>query len=208
MVGLAILIVNPILTRAESMTDNQKYLSEAEAHEQEFEVELEPERLREAYMALEGVNLREGYDPTIHRQLRAKCLSVWLNLVQLLDRYLDPNFDPRDVPEKIVEPPPVQGGVVLRPGADPALIADPKARAEYKKAIATNREKAIRFRLQINLHRLNERIPPRVEAFIRNSFSPTPDDQAELRTAIDKLIKNPRRKVELLKLLAPPHVEQ
>jgi hypothetical protein len=187
------------------MTNNQKYLSEAEAHEKEFEVELEPERLREAYMALENVNLQEEGDPGIHRQLRAKCLSIWLDLVQLLDRYLDPNFDPRDVPEKIVEPPPVQGGVVLRPGADPALIADPKARAEYKKAIAANRAKANRFRLQINLHRLNERIPPRVEAFIRASYTSAPADQRELKTAIDTMITNPRRKADLLKLLTPSH---
>ncbi len=185
------------------MQDNEKYLNAAQARAKEFEAEREPERLREAYMALENVILAQEHDPKTRGQLRTDSLSLWLHLLQLLDRFLDPNFNPEDVPEKLVQPPPTSGGIVLRPGADPALIDDPKVRAEYEKAIAANRAKADHYRLQINLRRLEERIPPRAEAFIRNSYTSAPGDQEELQTAIDGIMKNPQRKARLLKLLTP-----
>lgn len=184
------------------MTDNQKYLNEAQARVKEFEAELEPERLREAYMALEDVILVQETDPKSRARLRTNALSLWLHLLQLLDRFLDPKFNPEDVPEMLVQPPPTTGDVVYPPGADPALIDDPKARAEYEKAIAANRAKADHYRLQINLRRLDERITPRAEAFIRNFYTPAAIDQKELQTAIDEIIRDPRRKAGLLKLLS------
>jgi hypothetical protein len=185
------------------MTENEKYLKEALAHVKEFEAELEPERLHEAYMALENVIWTQERDPKARAQSRADCLSLWLHLLHMLDRFLDPDFNPKDFPEKLVQPPPTSGGIVYPPGADPVLIDDPKARAGYEKAIAANRAKADHYRLQINLRRLDERIPPRTEAFIRNSYTSAPGDQAELRTAIDAIIKDRQRKVDLLKLLRP-----
>ena len=184
------------------MSENEKYLKEAHAHTKEFEAQLEPERLRESSMALENVILAHEHDPKSRAQLRTDCLSLWLHVLQFLDRFLDPNFDPADVPTKLVQPPRTLGGVVYPPGADPAKIDDPNARAEYEKAIAANRAKADRYRLQTGLRRLNESIPPRAEAFIRNSYTSERHDQKELRTAIDTIIKDPRRKADLLKLLA------
>jgi hypothetical protein len=203
MMGLAILIATPILMRAKPMQQNQKYLEEAQAHAKKFEAELESERLREAAMALENVLLVQEHDPRTRAQLRTDCLTLWLQLLQLLDRFLDPNFNPEDVPTKLVQPPPTSGGVAYAPGADPALIDDPRARAEYEKAIANNRTKANHYRLQITLRRLEERIPPRAEAFIRNSYTPAPGDQEELKAAIDGIMQNPQRKAGLLKLLTP-----
>lgn len=181
------------------MTENQKYLKEAHTHTKEFETQLEPELLRSAYMALENVILAQENDPKLRAQLRMDCLFLWLYLLQLLDRFLDPGFNPNDVPEKLVQPPPIPGGVVLRPGADPALIDDPKARAEYEKAIAANRAKAEQYRLQINLRRLDEQITLRAEAFIRNSYTFAPSDREEVKTAILTTIKNPQRQEGLLR---------
>jgi len=186
------------------MTENQKYLKETRERIKGFEKELEPERLREAYMALENVSLAKEHVPKTRAQLRTDTLSLWLGLLQILDHHLDPDFNPEDGPEELVQPPPTSGGVVLRPGADPALIDDPTARAEYEKAIAANRAKANNYRLQIHLGRLNERITPRAEEFIRNSYTTAPDDQEELKTAIEKTIEDPRRKARLLELLTPP----
>lgn len=181
--------------------DNQSYLKEAGAHVEEFESQLEPERLREACQALENISLGAERDGGSRARLRAASLSLWLHLLQLLDRYRDPHFDPKDVPQKLVEPPPVPGGIVLRPGSDPALIDDPTVRADYQKAIAANRMKADRYRLQIQLGRLEERIGPRAEAFIRNAYGATARDRQEARTAIETLISNPRRLAGLVQLL-------
>jgi hypothetical protein len=199
---VAPLVINVILTKAGPMKDNEKYLTEAQARVKEFEVELEPELLREAYMDLENVILLQADEQT-HPLLRARSLSLWLHLLQLLDRFLDPKFNPDDVPQTGVQPPPTSKGIAYPAGADPALIDNPRARAEYEKAIAANRAKANHYRLQIILRRLNERIPPRAEAFIRNSYTSAPGDQEELRTAIEEIIKDPQRKGGLLKLLTP-----
>jgi hypothetical protein len=186
-------------TGANPMTNNEKYLKDTQAHAKDFEVGLEPERLREAYMALENVILAQEPDTNARIQLRATVLSSWLYLLQILDRFLDPNFNPNDVPEKFVQPPPLMGGVLLRPGADPALIDDPVARAEYEKAIAANRVKAEKYRLQVHLHRLDEQIPQRAEAFICNSYTFAPSDRDEVKAQILKMIKNPLRQAVLLK---------
>lgn len=187
------------------MKENQRYLDEARAHTKEFEADLEPERLREAAMALQNVILTRVHDPATRRQLRRESLSLWLYFLQLLDRFLDPKFNPDDVPGEGVQPPPTSGGVLYGPGADPALVDDPTARAEYEKAIAANRAKADRYRLQIHLRRLNGRIASQAEAFVRNSYTSDPGDQKELRAAIDEIIKDPHRKASLLKLLAATH---
>ena len=132
--------------------------------------------------------------------VRSAALAAWLRLLALLDRSLDPAFDPKDVPEKLVDPPPLPGGVRLRPGADPSRIPDPAARAQYEQAIAANRAKARHYRQQIHLRRLDERMPARADAFITGSYAATPRDQEQLRAAIDQTIQDPRRKAHLLGL--------
>jgi hypothetical protein len=186
-----------------SMTRNRKYLDEAEAHVKEFETEREPERLREAYMALENVSLSEEQDRVARAELRESCLSSWLRLLEVQDRFLDPAFNPKDVPPRLIQPPPTSGGVVYPPGADPTLIDDPVARTKYEDAVAANRAKLENYRLQVHLHRLDERLTPRAEAFIRDAYTSDPRDQAELRTALDQIITHPPRKAALSKLLSP-----
>ncbi len=186
------------------MTENQKYLDDARGRIREFEAGLEPERLREAYMALENVSLAKEHVSKTRARLRTDSLSLWLGLLQILDHHLDPNFNPEDGPEELVQPPRTSDGVVYPPGADPALIRDPRARAEYEKAIAANRAKVENYRLQIHLRRLDERITQRAKEFIRGSYRPASDDQEELKKAIEETIKDPGRKADLLKLLTPP----
>ena len=185
------------------MTENERYLKEAQTLAHEFEEQLEPERLRDAGMTLANVVLADEHDLKTRTQLRAKSLRLWLHLLDLLDRSLDPNFDPSDVPEKLVQPPPSPDGEVLRPGADPARIADPQARGEYEKAIAANRAKNKNYRIQLQLQRLNQQLTPQAETFIRNSYSSAIGDQKELSAAIDEVVKHPARKTQLAKLLKP-----
>lgn len=181
------------------MMENQRYLTEAHSHTNEFENQLEPDLLRLAYMALENVILAQESDPKLRAQLRADCLYLWLYLLQLLDRFLDPGFNPNDVPQKLIQPPPTTEGVVYPPGADPALIDDLGARAAYEQAICENEAKIAEYSLQVQLHRLDERITSRAEAFIRNSYTFTPSDRQEVKTAILQKIKNSQRQERLLK---------
>jgi hypothetical protein len=191
--------------KAEVMTDNQKNLNKAKARIKEFEAEREPERLREASLAIDDVNLPAERDPETRGQLRSSALSVWLQLLGILDRYVVPNFNPKDVPQTRVQPPPTSGGIVYPPGADPELIDDPKARAEYKKAIAENNAKTDRYRLQVELGRMSERISQRAKAFIKNSYTSSEQDQHELKSAIEKEVKDAARKADLLSVSRPNH---
>lgn len=201
---LAIPIASLTCAKVKTMTQNETYLDEFRTNAEEFQNTREPEHLREAYAALENVSLAEEQNPKTRSKLRKNTLSLWLGLLQILDDHLDAKFDPEDGPELLVEPPAIPGGVILRPGADPAKIKDPTLRAQYERAIAANRAKANNYRLQIHLGRLDERITPRAEEFIRNSYTKDPEDQEELKTGIETTIKDPKRKESLLKLLAPP----
>lgn len=187
--------------KANPMTGNQKCLNDAQKRIDEFKAELEPERLREAYIALANVDLDQERDPVTRARLRLDTFFSWMRLLQILDGFLDPKFDPGDVPAMLVQPPPTKDGVLYAPGADPTLIDDPKARSEYEKAIAENTTKAEHYRMQVHLRRLDERITPRVETFIRDSYASTPSDQQELRMAIEQTITAPARKSAVLRLL-------
>ena len=205
---LAIFIAISIFTETGNMTENEKFIKEAEEKIEAFKSEKEPERLRESSMALENIVLAKEHNTEIRKKMRSKSLNLWLTLLQILDKNLDPNFDSEDIPMRSIVPPPTSNGAAYPAGADPALIDDPKARAEYEKAIAENRKKTENYRLQIQLGRLNEKIPPRAENFIRNSFNDSMEDQEELRTAIEAKIEKPERKADLLKLLEPSQPPQ
>lgn len=197
---LVIFIAGSLFMRNNVMSENEKYLKEAREKIEAFKAEMETERLRESSAALGNVVLAKEHNAENRKKLRSESLDLWLTLLQILDKNLDPNFNPEDVPSMSVVPP-ASGGVAYPAGADPSLISDPEARAEYEKAVAENRKKAINHRLQVQLRRVNERITPRAENFIRNSFSDSPEDQKELRTAIEEKIEKPNRKADLLKIL-------
>jgi hypothetical protein len=194
---------NLLFRKKQTMTENNKYLQQAAAAIKAFETEKEPERLREAYVALENVNIMGEHIIKVRNQVRKTCLYLWLDLLQILDHYRDPKFEPKDVPSKLVDPPKGPGGEVLRPGTNPASISDPKERAAYEKAIADNRKKIENYRLQVQFGRLNDRIVTAAELFIRTYCVSSEKDRGELRVAIDAAIKTEKQKSDLLKRLLP-----
>lgn len=202
-IELAVLIGGSVQMSAKSMTKNETYLDQAQVLSRQFKDQSEPERLREASMALSNIVLAQEHDPGTRIQLRAKTLLLWLHLLEVLDDSLDPNFDPSAVPEKLVQPPESPDGEILRPGASPDRIADPIARAEYEKAIEANRAKQRKYRIQLQLHRLDGQLGSQAESFVLSAYSSTPSDQKELSAAINEVIKHPARKARLLKLLRP-----
>lgn len=183
------------------MNENEKYLKEARAYVKEFEDSADADLLEEAYLTLENVLLLEEEDPIVRNQLRKEILHLWLHLIALLDRFLDPHFDPDDVPMRTVKPPPTSEGIKYRPGTSPSKIKDPTVRDAYEEAIAANNAKIAHYNLQIDLRRLEESIIPLAEAFVHNFYTPAPVDQAELKSAIDATIKDSQRKGDWLKRL-------
>lgn len=181
------------------MTDNEKHLEKAVERIKAFETEKEPERLREASMALENVNLRREHMTRIRHKLRSDCLDLWLTILQTIDKHMDSAFDPEDVPQLSVMPPRIKGDIQLPPGADPAVIDDPKAREEYEKAIKDNRAKQENYPLQTQLRELDEVIARKVGLFIRRAF--TSSDHGEVKAAIDRIIEGQSRKESLFRLI-------
>ena len=174
------------------MTDNEKHLKEASEFIKAFEKEREPERLREASMELEDVDLRRVHDVKVRHKQRSDCLELWLTIIQTIDKNLDSSFDPEVVLPMKVSPPKLRDGTQLPPGAAPNLIDDPKAREEYEKAIKENRAKQENYPLQTQLRELNEVIPGKVDSFIRGAY--TSSDNVEIKAAIDRILENESRK--------------
>jgi hypothetical protein len=183
-----------------------KHMSEitarAAAQLAEFEEKKEPLRLQEAADLLEGIDLAKEADAMKRLVLRRETLETWLALVALIDKNLDPNFNPQDVPSVSVIPPRV-GNVAYPPGADPKLIGDPQARQQYEAALKKNKEHAEQYRIQTWLRRFDQSLSPKVERFVRMSYTTVPGDQREVNETVKKLIKNPQRASTLTRAAAP-----
>lgn len=182
------------------MNDGQEYLDEARAHTAEFEQSRDPASLSEAFLELENagaVAIGNGVPVTFRREV----LVQWLGLLRLLDESIDPDFDPDDMPGLTVDPPRSADGVAHRPGVAPARIKDPDARARYEAAIEANQEKARYYAAQTDLRRLDERMTSRIEAFIKRAYTDSPEDQTELRTALDAVLGGSERATHLGRLI-------
>jgi lipoprotein-anchoring transpeptidase ErfK/SrfK len=185
---------------------NGKHMSEttarAAAQLAEFEQKKEPLCLQAASDLLERIDLAKETDAMKRLALRRETLETWLALVALIDRNLDPNFNPQDLPSTGVAPPRV-GNVSYPPGADPKVIADPQARQRYEEALKQNTQKAENYRIQTWLKRFDESLSPKAERFVRMSYTTVPGDQREVTETVKKLIKNPQRASALTRAAAP-----
>lgn len=130
--------------------------------------------------------------PDERRHLRGQVLETWLELLTVIDANLDPTFDEDDVPTDKAMPPRV-GNTQFPPGVDPSLISDVDARREYERDIAANEQKAVRYRLQYKLRRLDERVPQALESFVLDAYTTSTADKLELEEAIRDTIPNQRR---------------
>jgi hypothetical protein len=176
-------------TKDKPMTKNQQYLEQAKRLIKEFEKELESDYLRESSMALVNVNLANELEDITRNLMRKATLYLWLELLQVIDKYIDPAFNPD-------EEVPIQ---TLPPQSDKPLVEGSKEYIEFKKTVAANELKLKNQGLQVLLQRENERISLKAEQFIRNNYSTLQPDELELRAAIDKQITNAKRKAELEK---------
>src|SRR5450759_138617 len=118
-----------------------------------FEKEQEPALVQEA---LEAIEVAEQGAPAGDPAARKRGLSYWLRFFAELDRHINLQWDPKDVPVTGVIPPPSHG-VVYPSGVDPLAIPDPAVRAKYEQALKASKDKADRYRVQLQLRRIGER---------------------------------------------------
>ena len=138
------------------------------------------------------------------RLLRRAQLDAWLKLLDRVEKSIDPAFDPEDVPQINVAPPP---GAHVRAGADPKSIKDPKVRQEYEVLIEKNREKAENYRLQKTLRNRKSRWTHECVLFVGNSFSDAKEDRGEVEKAVQEHLSNPKAKTEILAVAWPEHYQ-
>lgn len=194
------LIASPAAARYLKMfTDNEKRLKRADELIRSFSSEKEPELLREASIELENVDFRRIHDKRLRDTQREQSLGLWLKLIRTIDGSLDPTFDPNDVPPLNVAPPPLKNGTKLWPGADPALIDDPKAREKYEKAIKENRAKQEKALIQPQLQELDPQVMQKTAQFVRKNYRE--EERADVRRAIERVIENEQRIARLLSLI-------
>ncbi len=180
-----------------------KELDEAAGALAEFEKSKSIEDLWKASASLEGFNLSMIKDGAERAAARPRAAALWLALLGTIERNIDPNFDPEDVPLRRISPPP-SGDEQLPPGVDPKAIADPVARAQYEAALLKNQQKAARHRLQTHLRRLEPRAIFQTEAFFKLHYTSAPADLSEAARVLDEASVSEPRDQRLRKLLGLP----
>ncbi len=176
------------------MTDNQKKMVMAKSLIRDFEKEKEPERLREASIFLGNIDLEIENNRLNRIQVRNACLTLWLNLLQIIDDHLDISFDP-------------QKGFVMHEDSpfnldkDANLVSDTLEISKRRKASEENAKEMENHRLQVQFSRLNETFSTLAKEFIQQSYTSISSDQLELKTEIERNLKSNDRKNEFLKLL-------
>ena len=169
---------------------------------EEFERTHSLEALTNAVRALEGIEKTEpSKAPPL--DVRSRGALAWITLFRHIDQYLDPNFDPNDVPSVNVIPPATSKGVKYPSGVDPNAISDAKARAKYTGLLNQNRAKSEQYNFQHQLRRVNERALEGFHEYAKHSFSSIRADSAEFRRILDGAPLGTARKKQLAEQLYP-----
>jgi hypothetical protein len=159
-----------------------------------FENERDPELIQEALESIE-VAQQEGdeVDPK-------EAVSRWLSFFAALDRNIDRQWDPEDVPVMGVIPP-VSEGVAHSPGVDPSKITDPAARQQYEQDLKANWAYAEHYRVQHLLRRIDERAMHRFERLLAERYKDSSADRTEVEELVKASPLSDGRKQQLLALV-------
>jgi hypothetical protein len=163
-----------------------------------FERAQEPALVQEA---LETIEAAEQAAQTGDPAARKQGLSRWLRFFAALDRHIVPNWDPKDVPETGLIPPPSHG-VVYPSGVDPAAIPDLAVRAQYEQTLKASKDHAERYRVQLQLQRIDERAMRGVGRLLAERYTNSPEDRQEFEGLLAASPMNNVRK-EWLRALMP-----
>jgi hypothetical protein len=117
-------------------------------------------------------------------QKRRERVKLWLHAIHRLETSKDSNFNPDDLPQLNIAPPPSTG---LPAGVSPEAIRDEKLRNEYEKAIAANTKKVKYYNKQSRL-RIDENFFVNKIAvnYISTAYSKSPTNLTELDKLLDE----------------------
>jgi DnaJ-domain-containing protein 1 len=116
------------------------------------------------------------------QQKASLVLSILTDFEAAIDRKYDPN-NPANHPWRNL---PLPKGVSVRPDGTPGEIKDPVLRAQYEAAVAENRKKAEKLRLQDELRTLDEDFVPWCEKLLVDLYKGRPDAAKELGALFEK----------------------
>ena len=165
-----------------------------------FQNEREPALVQEA---LEAIEAAEQEVPAGDTEARKRGLALWLFFFAALDRNIDPQWDPKEVPVTGVIPPPSHG-IAYPSGVSPSAIPDPVARAEYEQALKASKDHAERYRVQLLLRRIDERATAAVERLLGEKYAGSREDWQEFEELLAASQVNELRKERLRALMPKP----
>jgi hypothetical protein len=146
-----------------------------------FDGEQDPTRV---YEALDLVTAATRDVPVTNVAERNRALRLWLSFLAAVDRRIDRNWAPEDIPADGVAPPPAHGVVYPSGEVDPSTIPDPSARAAYEQALAANRERRRHYSAQIQLRRIEERAMRSVQQLLTEGYTGSARDRRELEDVL------------------------
>jgi hypothetical protein len=169
-----------------------------------FQNEQEPALVREA---LEAIEAAEQGVPAGDTEARKRGLALWLFFFAALDRNIDPQWDPKEVPVTGVIPPPSHG-IAYPSGVSPSAISDPVARAEYEQALKASKDHAERYRVQLLLRRIDERATAAVERLLGEKYAGSREDWQEFEEILASAQMSDVRKQRLRSFMPKPTVNR
>lgn len=159
-----------------------------------FETEQDPTLVHES---LDMIEAAERGVSTGDITARKQALAQRLHFFAVLDRNIDPMWNPEDKPVKGAAPPLSHGAVYGSGEVDPATIADPAVRAEYERALQASKDYGKRYDVQFQLRRVDERAMRFVERFLAERYSESQADRQELEELLSAAPINDSRKKQL-----------
>ena len=153
------------------MNPQDKLLQDTVALARDFEAGQNPQQLRAAMLALQGVVLEQAATTPARLALRRDVLVRWLGLLQILERARDPAWRLEQVPTLGVEAPRAADGSQQPTGSDPAALARSRRQAEH-------------YQRQLQLQQLQAPMAERAEGFVRSAYGFAPADREEARSLI------------------------
>jgi hypothetical protein len=158
----------------------------------QFETNKSVEILKEVLTSLQ--NTEDGTS-------RKERCALWMEFLTVLDKNIDPNFNPTNANFSANLVPPPDGGVQYASGVDPQVVKDPVARASYEAALKANKEKAQNYELQLKLHRVAPQAELQFNRFLRSSYTSSENDQRELNFILEHSKLSLSRKEQIKKSL-------
>lgn len=172
---------------------SQAFAMEALKEADKIPLELECELLERARHQLDV----EGKTPSGEgwAKMRKEQLKLWLHAWQRLEKTIDKNWNPDDVPEMDLKG---LEGVSFVSGMTSCLTNDPKLKAKYEAAVEAFRKKREYYSEQHQIRQLMKSFYAEAEQYVIQAYSTPPFNLEELQQALDASLADQDRRASIL----------